>query len=479
MYYIIAHRGNTNGPNPALENTPEYLIHTLKQGYHVETDVWFVEGKWRLGHDIPMYPVSTDLLKNPYVICHAKTPETLAKLLEMDCHCFFHDKDEVVLTSKNLLWTFPGGRLTSNSIAVMPELTTGWYTNSCRGVCTDYVSKVNQKAHLAVIVQNNPKFTEFGFNKSSYLLPVRKFGPSVVYSMVARLSLNYEDCTVICDQESADELKPLLDFEPNFVITDNPDSTEAFDSINFADSKIVIASCSLHSNIIKTYTTGSFPISYNSKEEMYNAFKSPPLSQTPIVSDLEELTPYIDTPERYLTHTFDDIGPIRYSGDRLKLDGLTICVQELGNVSNWNIVLYDDPVLGLTISESRRVGNHKYVKFGFRSKVFEGFNGMLQLSNTIRGWFIGNFFPSFIRTEKFEIGYLTHEAGESWDAHIHEKTHEYNYLASGRMLINNEEYNTGDWFIFPAGHLAVPKFVEKCNILCIKMPSVPGDKRKY
>jgi hypothetical protein len=50
---LISHRGNLNGPNPERENHPDYIWEALRAGFEVEIDVWWVEGKFKLGHDEP------------------------------------------------------------------------------------------------------------------------------------------------------------------------------------------------------------------------------------------------------------------------------------------------------------------------------------------------------------------------------------------------------------------------------------------
>lgn len=50
---IISHRGNINGPNPRMENKPEYIKKALDENFMVEIDVWFYQGELWLGHDEP------------------------------------------------------------------------------------------------------------------------------------------------------------------------------------------------------------------------------------------------------------------------------------------------------------------------------------------------------------------------------------------------------------------------------------------
>lgn len=101
----------------------------------------------------------------------------------------------------------------------------------------------------------------------------------------------------------------------------------------------------------------------------------------------------------------------------------------------------------------------------------------LPLSDSVRGWVIGNFTPSLLRTKKFEVGILSHKKGEKWPFHIHDELCEYNYIYSGKMLINGLEFKTGDSFMFEKGHPAIPIFTEDCTIICVKVPSVPKDKK--
>jgi|TARA_B110000259_G_C14022941_1_gene403698 hypothetical protein len=138
---IISHRGNINGPNPRMENKPEYIKKALDENFMVEIDVWFYQGELWLGHDEPQYETNLDFLKQDLLICHAKNCESLEILIKNNIHCFSHDLDDVVLTSKNWLWTYPGKPLTKSSIAVLPENCPGWNIIDSKGVCTDYCNK--------------------------------------------------------------------------------------------------------------------------------------------------------------------------------------------------------------------------------------------------------------------------------------------------------------------------------------------------
>ena len=136
---LIAHRGNTNGVNSADENKPEYIMAAVDSGYHAEIDVWFINGEYLLGHDEPLYKVEESFLENEKFWCHAKNLEALEAMIKNEkIHCFWHQGDDFVLTSRGYIWTQPGKPCGSNSICVLPEgsrLVTGEI--SPFGICAD------------------------------------------------------------------------------------------------------------------------------------------------------------------------------------------------------------------------------------------------------------------------------------------------------------------------------------------------------
>lgn len=99
-----------------------------------------------------------------------------------------------------------------------------------------------------------------------------------------------------------------------------------------------------------------------------------------------------------------------------------------------------------------------------------------KLSDTFRGWVIGDFEPSLLRTKDFEVGVLKHPKGEKWPAHYHKISTEYNILVSGSMKLCDIELVAGDTFILEPFEIADPLFHEDCTIVCIKVPSDTKDK---
>lgn len=97
------------------------------------------------------------------------------------------------------------------------------------------------------------------------------------------------------------------------------------------------------------------------------------------------------------------------------------------------------------------------------------------ISDFTKGWFIGNFEPTLLKTPYFEVGIILRAPGEE-TPHVHKLATEYNVLISGTMSINGIELTPGTSFIIEPFEWVKPTYHEHCTIVCVKTPSVPGDK---
>jgi hypothetical protein len=142
---LISHRGNINGRMESLENKPTQIDMTIKQGYDVEIDIWYKDGILWLGHDKPDYDIDliflTDRITKLWV--HCKNIEAVVYFTEIfqeyPFNFFWHQEDDITLTSLNHIWAYPGKQPIKGSIAVMPELFND-NTTKCLGICSDYIS---------------------------------------------------------------------------------------------------------------------------------------------------------------------------------------------------------------------------------------------------------------------------------------------------------------------------------------------------
>lgn len=136
---LISHRGNIQGKNIDFENNPDYIETALKNGFNVEIDVWYENNKIYLGHDNPKYKVNEKFLENKNLWCHAKNFNAINGMLKnKKIHSFWHENDQLTLTSKNYIWVYPGIKNVIGGISVLPELNNDDVSHSI-GVCSDFI----------------------------------------------------------------------------------------------------------------------------------------------------------------------------------------------------------------------------------------------------------------------------------------------------------------------------------------------------
>lgn len=142
---LISHRGNIDGRFESYENEPTYIDLAISKGYDVEIDVWFVDGILFLGHDSPEYGINfrwiRDRISKLWVHCKNIDALYFLKTSGYEINYFWHQSDDVTITSKGHFWTFPGKRLTQNSIACMPEICEFENIEQAFGICSDYIKK--------------------------------------------------------------------------------------------------------------------------------------------------------------------------------------------------------------------------------------------------------------------------------------------------------------------------------------------------
>lgn len=108
----------------------------MDYGFDVEVDVRLYNDKLYLGHDEPTYEIDIDFLKKNKLWVHAKNKEVIPLLRnEKDIHWFWHETDQLTLTSKGYVWCFPGheiegGIMVDHGQDVQSEI-------NIAGVCTD------------------------------------------------------------------------------------------------------------------------------------------------------------------------------------------------------------------------------------------------------------------------------------------------------------------------------------------------------
>ncbi len=150
MIYI-SHRGNINGRIPEMENSPEYIDDTIKQGYHVEIDVRLQGGSLFLGHDKPQYEISKNWImdRKHNLWIHTKNFEAMSYLINYrHITAFYHEKENhVLVTNTDVFWSHNLNEATAKSVIPLLSMDdiNKWERKEVYGICSDYIKTVAER----------------------------------------------------------------------------------------------------------------------------------------------------------------------------------------------------------------------------------------------------------------------------------------------------------------------------------------------
>lgn len=118
----ISHRGNINGVELDVENTTYGIDRCLDLSLDIEIDIWYLDDAFYLGHDFPKQKIDETYLTNPKIWCHAKNTDALFHMKNNSLiHCFWHNTDDYTITSKGIIWAYPGKKINNLAVCVSPE----------------------------------------------------------------------------------------------------------------------------------------------------------------------------------------------------------------------------------------------------------------------------------------------------------------------------------------------------------------------
>lgn len=99
-----------------------------------------------------------------------------------------------------------------------------------------------------------------------------------------------------------------------------------------------------------------------------------------------------------------------------------------------------------------------------------------RLSDMVRGWFIGDFQPTALRSSNFEVGIKIYAAGDKEIPHVHKVATELTVILSGEVEMNGERYERGAIITIEPGESADFKAITDVVTVVVKTPSVRDDK---
>lgn len=98
------------------------------------------------------------------------------------------------------------------------------------------------------------------------------------------------------------------------------------------------------------------------------------------------------------------------------------------------------------------------------------------LSEMIKGWFIGPFQPSLFVTDKFECAVKRYHAGEREGAHVHRIATEFTVIVEGSVRMNDKIYERDAIIKILPGESSDFEALTETITFVLKTPAVQGDK---
>jgi len=98
------------------------------------------------------------------------------------------------------------------------------------------------------------------------------------------------------------------------------------------------------------------------------------------------------------------------------------------------------------------------------------------IDNFSKGWFIGNFSPTLLHSENFEVAIKRYRKGDVETSHCHKIATEYTIIVSGVAKMNDQLFYQDDIaIVYPNEYVKFEAITDVVTTV-IKTPSVLNDK---
>ncbi len=99
-----------------------------------------------------------------------------------------------------------------------------------------------------------------------------------------------------------------------------------------------------------------------------------------------------------------------------------------------------------------------------------------KLSNMKKGWFVGNFNPTIIKTNQVEVAVKIYKKGFKENSHFHKIAKEITVISSGKVKMNSSIYKTGDIIEIEPMEITNFEALEDTITTVVKYPGAINDK---
>lgn len=99
-----------------------------------------------------------------------------------------------------------------------------------------------------------------------------------------------------------------------------------------------------------------------------------------------------------------------------------------------------------------------------------------RLEAMTKGWFVGDFAPTALRSEACEVAIKHYAEGDHEAAHMHKVATEITAIVSGRVRMLGAEWGPGDILTIEPGEATDFLALTDAVTVVVKTPSAPDDK---
>jgi quercetin dioxygenase-like cupin family protein len=99
-----------------------------------------------------------------------------------------------------------------------------------------------------------------------------------------------------------------------------------------------------------------------------------------------------------------------------------------------------------------------------------------RLETMVKGWFVGDFAPTALKTDVCEVAVKHYHAGDFEALHHHKIGTEVTLIVSGRVRMQDQEWGPGDIIVLEPGEATTFEALTDVVNVVVKTPSAKGDK---
>lgn len=98
------------------------------------------------------------------------------------------------------------------------------------------------------------------------------------------------------------------------------------------------------------------------------------------------------------------------------------------------------------------------------------------ISDYVRGWFVGGFEPTLYKTTDVEVAVQYFKKGQKEECHCHKIATEITMIVSGKVEMNNSVFEEGDIIKISPGEYTDFHALEDTITTVVKLPGALNDK---